>query len=256
MSLQRGGCNKIVAWVGPLLFTIGERMHQMGGVTGSALVADDVGAVLRALANPNRLRLLEMLQTPRSYSELILPPTRDGGRGPRHISRQAAKRHLDALVAIGVVEKVAGSGSEPRFLVHPPRLFLLLERLRALACLRAEPPILHETLPHKPVVPPPPDGPHLVLVKGVAEPRVFPLEKGAAWTIGRSREADIVLDYDPCVDPLHARLDVWDHGLAITDLGGRNGLLVDGRSVKASSTVALPHGALVGVGLSLLLVRH
>ncbi|OFW01591.1 MAG: hypothetical protein A3I61_06110 [Acidobacteria bacterium RIFCSPLOWO2_02_FULL_68_18] len=57
---------------------------------------------------------------------------------------------------------------------------------------------------------------------------VIDLEAGESKTVGRGRQADVVVD-DPGLSRLHARLSIDDTGqLAIDDLGSTNGIFVNG----------------------------
>lgn len=214
--------------------------------------------VLRALGNVNRLRLLDLLQVPRSYAELSLSPSRGPSRGTstRAISRQAIRRHLDPLLELGIVVRLEGNGREPRYVVDRARLYAELDRLRRLEQVRAD---VELDGPEREVDPPfrvePPDAPHLVLLRGADEGRVFPLH-GREALIGRKRALNVSLDYDPGVSPIHARVRRLAGGIAVTDAGSRNGTWLNWRRIPAEREVPLRHGDVLGVGTSLLLFRE
>jgi pSer/pThr/pTyr-binding forkhead associated (FHA) protein len=73
--------------------------------------------------------------------------------------------------------------------------------------------------------------------------RRHPLRLGT-WTIGRTSEADLVLDHAD-VSRVHARLRVDGQGAEIEDLGSKNGTRIAGRSVERER---LDHGARVQFG--------
>ena len=77
--------------------------------------------------------------------------------------------------------------------------------------------------------------------------RTFPVGKGL--TIGRSAEADIVLD-DPHVSRLHARVTPTASGLVVEDLKSRHGVRVNGTVV--SSRTAVVHGDRIAIAEHLL----
>ena len=77
---------------------------------------DDAGAVFEALGDPLRRRLVERLAEVGSST-----PTRLAADLP--VTRQAVSKHLDALLAAGLVERTR-EGRESRFALAPGRLEL------------------------------------------------------------------------------------------------------------------------------------
>lgn len=217
--------------------------------------------LLKTLANVNRLRLLEILQSPRAYAELSLPPSRPlpAEAGTRIISRQALHQHLRALHQLGLVEKlVSGDRPEPQYVANRVRIYEELERLRRLARVRPEVEVaqgVRETPP--PFLVEGVDAPHLVLLRGADEGRVFPLAtRPAEWVVGRARAAAVCLDYDPGVSPAHARIATTGGPLHVEDLGAVNGTWVNWRRLPPHAPARLAHGDVLGVGTSLLLYRE
>lgn len=233
------------------------------GIVGE-LAADswhrDTERLLKTLGNVNRLRLLEMLQSPRAYAELTLPPSRGPAAGSltRVISRQALHQHLRALTKLGLVEKVSTPGRpEPQYVVNRPRLYAELERLRRLERVRPDVEIPHPvrdvSLPFKVDAAP---GPHLVLMRGADEGRVFPLRRASdPLVVGRARTAGVCLDYDPGVSALHARVVQGTGKAEILDLASQNGTWVNWRRLPPDAPRHLVHGDVIGVGTSFLLYR-
>lgn len=217
--------------------------------------------LLKTLANVNRLRLLELLQSPRAYAELSLPPSRPlpAEAGTRIISRQALHQHLRALHRLGLVEKlVATDRPEPQYVADRVRIWEELERLRRLARVRPEVEVPH---PVREVQPPFLVGdvgsPHLVLVRGADEGRVFPLAARATeWVLGRARAAAVCLDYDAGVAAAHARLAAAGGPVTVEDLGTPNGTWVNWRRIPPHAPARLSHGDVLGAGTSLLLYRE
>ena len=70
--------------------------------------------------------------------------------------------------------------------------------------------------------------------------------------IGKGPRNDIVIA-DPAVSSAHATIRVEDGGYTISDMGSRNGTVVNGERVEGSR--ALKHGDVIGVGLSKLTFR-
>lgn len=216
---------------------------------------------LKALANVNRLRLLEELQTPQGYGDLDLPPSRIDEQGDpgRAITRQALRRHVEELMGIGVVIPVSSSrGGAMRFTVDRARLYGIVEQLRKLATVEPEMAVPHGTvdLSAPPRADPAP-GPHVVLVRGVHEGRTFPLERGREeWLVGRSRATPICLDYDPYISGTHARILRKDDGFVLADLpGNKNGTYLNWTKLERGGFAPLKSGDILGLGTSLLVFR-
>jgi hypothetical protein len=68
------------------------------------------------------------------------------------------------------------------------------------------------------------------IVELVLEDGTYPLEGRGPWTVGRSKECDIVVA-DPNVSRKHARLSRADNGFVVEDLGSTNGTLLDGAPI-------------------------
>lgn len=81
--------------------------------------------------------------------------------------------------------------------------------------------------------------------------RRHPLRIGV-WTIGRTDEADVVLDHVD-VSRRHARLHVDALGAEIEDLGSKNGTRIAGRSVERER---LDHGVRVQFGDLVVEIDH
>lgn len=211
---------------------------------------------LVSLSSPTRIALLRALRSPRVLAEIEV---RSGEReeGP-NIARQSVSKHLDKLVEAGFVSTrdVVREGRDTvEFVVNHQAIFLLAEEVRALARLRPalEPegetagrPLSDLALGK---------GPCLVVAKGLEEGTTFPLRPEAdrrAWLVGRRRDAEVPLDFDPSISSRHS-LVTWDgRAHVVEDLGSRNGTLVNFRSLAVGERRALRHGDLVGVGRCLL----
>lgn len=223
------------------------------------LTPDELERLLKALANVNRIRLLQTLQRPKGYRELDLQPSREDswGSDERAITRQAVRGHLKALMDIGVVRE-ARDGDGASFVVNHARLFGVVEELRQLATLRPTAEAGDATMnldartPGVDVA-----GPHLALVRGVEEGRAFPLlSDRAEWTIGRRRSAEICLDYDPYVSSDHARIVRRDGAFFLMDApASKNGTLLNWSRVARGALAPLKAGDVVSVGRSLLVFR-
>src|SRR3954452_8452339 len=69
-----------------------------------------------------------------------------------------------------------------------------------------------------------------------ASSQVVPLPRGP-FTIGRAAEADLAID-DPSISRLHSRLLVTDESVVLSDVGSRNGTLLNGVLVAGPRQVA------------------
>lgn len=78
----------------------------------------------------------------------------------------------------------------------------------------------------------------------------FPV--GAGVSVGRSSDADIVLD-DPYASEFHFRIVVQDGAVVLSDLGSTNGTYVNGRRVTVPTT--LGKGDSIQVGNTILEIR-
>lgn len=220
---------------------------------------DDLEQVFKALANVNRLKLLDQLSRPRGYGDIDLQPSRDdpAGSPDRPISRPAIRRHLQKLIEVGVVHE-QDHGNHKRFLVDHARLFALLQQATDLATVQPEVHLDGQTMDLDASRDrSPSSGPHLVLVRGVREGQTFDLNgHGERWTIGRRQEAEISLDYDAYVSGQHATVLAKDGGHVLVDLPeNRNGTRVNWQTVKPGVPVPLSPGDVIGVGMSLLVYR-
>lgn len=80
------------------------------------------------------------------------------------------------------------------------------------------------------------------------------LGEARALTLGRSVEADLVVDEEHAA-PLHVRLDIMADGQVLaSDLGSVNGILVAGRRIHGAERLALP-GNLLRIGRMRIRVR-
>ncbi len=78
----------------------------------------------------------------------------------------------------------------------------------------------------------------------------FPV--GAGVSVGRSSDADIVLD-DPYASEFHFRIVVHDGSVVLSDLGSTNGTYVNGRRVTVPTN--LGKGDSIQVGNTILEIR-
>lgn len=219
-----------------------------------------IARALFALGNPARLALLKQLRTPKLISEIRVTAGERDELGARTISRQAVREHIERLLEIGVVstQPTARERGSLEYSMNHQALYALSEEFRGLARLRPE------SEPMNPTEAAPQGrqaairGPCLVLVKGLDEGRVFPLQGSRdGWTIGRRRGVEVALDFDPFVSSENARILRGDGRWLLQDLAeSKNGTSLDLRPMARGSTLPLASGALIGVGRSMLLFRE
>ncbi|MGB0652353.1 MAG: FHA domain-containing protein [Thermoplasmatota archaeon] len=226
-----------------------------------ATLGDDkeaLAGLLKALANPRRLALLEFLTEPRAIDEVAQT---------LGLVRQTAQRHVDRLVAAGLVERVRsrrGQGPSNHFRVSPQRLFVLHEQLGRACGVELEPsdgpqaeravttPLATGTpLPKEPRV-----APVLAIVHGMRVGTVVPLIGEGPWAIGRDPTSALCIDYDPFASTRHAEVARSDDGgFEVVDLYSSNGTTVDWQPLMRGGRRPLSSGAVIKAGRSLLVFR-
>lgn len=209
-----------------------------------------LAATLAALANPTRIAILRELRTPRTLSDIRILHDEE----ERPLSRQAVRVHLERLLEVGVAGRLGAESSSPAYLVEHRKLFGASEELRTLAALRpmGDPGGDLTEMMTQAQDGSTPRGPRLVIVRGLAEGTVFSLDgRRDAWVIGRRRDAEVSLDYDPFVSSDNAIVRRAGGAHVIEDVAGsRNGTLVNFARIAAPTR--LKHGDVVGVGHSAL----
>lgn len=223
-----------------------------------------LASFLSALAYPVRLELLHKLQFPHTVGEIEVTPHREdrGRRQDRPLARQTVQGHLDKLMAAGLVraEPVEQSGKQiPAYQVDPSRLYALIEEIRRLSVMYAG---KGATAPGTGTVkadrePVQAEGPHLLLVHGVYEGKVFPLDSSTrgedGWVIGRDPDLTFSLDYDPFVSERNAKITREDGRFVVHDLeASKNGTYVNWHQLPEGGSWELTSGEVIGVGRSLL----
>jgi DNA-binding transcriptional ArsR family regulator len=244
------------------------RPHGWPMSAGEPVDYDRLEEVLRALAYSSRLELLGMLRTPRAPQDLRLAPgqTRPGENPDRTISRQAIQAHLDKLVEIGVVaarERGEPGGRGKEYVVNTQRMYQFLEELRKIATLTPSSALPREdTIEAMPGAPArAEEGPHLLLVHGLAEGKVFPLRRadlrdGRGWILGRKPGLHVSLEYDPFVSVENAEIVPRPGGFELLDLrSSKNGTWLNFRRLGKEERVALRPGDVVGAGRTFLVFR-
>lgn len=213
---------------------------------------EDLASVLEVLAQPVRLALVHRLARPAFVPELV---------GEFGITRQALKKHLDALVAAGLVTgRAARRGALPatQYAASPAGLFAFKEGVLALA-VHGDPALRvpTSTMPSHaaPAVAGHSAGAGLLLVHGESPGRWFPLGAKDSWVLGRDGGADVAIPYDPFASARHALLRRGPSGWTLTDMRSTNGTRVNFRPIAPGEAVAVRPGDLLTVGRSHLLLR-
>lgn len=226
---------------------------------------------LQVLGYASRLELLLQLRQPRKLDEIELTPSeaRAGDNPDRTISRQAVQHHLDRLMDVGLVRMGSTEGDDGRtrhtYRTDTPRLYAVLEELRRL--LEVSPP--GEVEPYRTTRLEDPiedraadrDGPHLVMVHGIEEGRIYPLRPDTrdpprGWVIGRDPEADVALPHDPFVSTENAEVLPDGDGFKLLDLRtARNGTFLNWEQIPVGGARPLSQGDVIRVGRTLLVFR-
>lgn len=233
------------------------------GVHGEdrAAALERLSETLRVLGTANRLDLLQKLLVPRTTSEISIAPSRDDAdrNAERPISRQSLDHHLERLQSVGLVAARAAKRdgrSVTEWQTNAGRVFLVADELRRLS---ATPPSTTATMASPDgaagelgALPP---GPCLLLANGPWEGRAWALDGPGPWRIGRERDKEIAITYDPFVSREHAIVRRAGSALEVEVASKRNATLLNWRPVDGSSTIRLVPGDTLGVGRSLLVVR-
>ncbi|MHB8584809.1 MAG: FHA domain-containing protein [Thermoplasmatota archaeon] len=218
--------------------------------------AEDLAGRLRALAHPNRLRILRLLTQPHHLEEIA---------SALGLARQSVQDHLDPLVAAGLVERVAGRGQRGPvvdYVIVIPRLFGLYEEIgnafgvvgRELtesihARLRTERVDASRTSNLRT------DVPRLTIVHGMRIGETTLIEGAGPWTIGRDVGMTLTLEYDPFVSTRHAEIRRQGGGFEVVDALSSNGTFLDWLPLPRGGAAPLRNGSLLRIGKSLLLFR-
>ncbi len=215
-----------------------------------------LAATFSALASKPRLAMMRELRVPRTVGEIEIQGARRGA--DRVIARQTVRTHLDRLEEAGLVltqESSRAGAPAKEYLLNHPMLFALSEELRELARRRGLVEPHAGTMEMRSGAPAAIEGPRLVIIKGADEGRVFELDRARAqsWTVGRSRDASVPLDYDPFVSSLNSLVRATPSGYTVEDLpSSRNGTRLDLRRLGAGERAPLRHGSILGAGRSAL----
>lgn len=235
----------------------------MTGVEGprvDSLPAKEVDFValardLKPLSNEKRLELLHYLTRPHYLEEIA---------SHLKMARQAAQKHIDSLLELGVLKKQPGrrdSGPVQEYVVVPQRLFALAEEFGKLGVfkpLAAEDAIMRtQVVTRMPKATPAPVGPALTVVHGMSTGKVFRLIGGdGPWTIGRDADRTVCLDYDPFVSNRHAEVALKGGQHVLVDTFSTNGTFLNWDRLARGGEVALTPGDVIGVGKSLMVFRR
>lgn len=216
-----------------------------------------LAAVLKVVASPTRLRVLQALRVPKKAADLRIPAEEDrGGLHPeRLLSRTTLIEHLDVLQEAGLVERLPGDAG---FVVNQQNVFAMVEALGRLARIRPVVEVdVEVTRPQaKAPAPEQPTGPRLVLAHGPREGHAFPLGGDGPWMVGRHANADVRLDYDPHVSRQQVVLRKERGGFVVEALReSTNPSRLNFHELAPGHAVPLPAGAVLSVGASRLVFQ-
>ncbi len=228
---------------------------EAGGVKRALEDADleRLAGLLLPLSSPVRLRLLRFLTTPHYLEEVA---------SHLKLTRQAARKHLDKLVAIGVLDRKPGTrdtGPVTEYVINPQALFLVYDEFEKLGSLRRDErsDVMLRTVAEPGVRSPAAGaaGPCMWIVRGlnIGLRAALPPKDGREWVIGRDVRCDLVVAHDPYASNRHAEIRRENGAYVLTDLRSTNGTKHNWALVARGGEVPLRHGDLVGVGKTLLL---
>lgn len=217
--------------------------------------ANELDTLFRALANENRLQILQLLRSPHVTAELNISHAgaNHDGATPRMISRQALCRHLDQLRAAGLVLRDPHSDPRQPSYVTSPSAMLKSVRLIYEA-------LVAENAPARTAPLEVPRGPHVIVLDAPSGEYVVPLDpRHDSWTVGRLPEDDIPLDFDPTVQIRHAVL-TRNRSDTHTDYGIETEAVLETAvnfvKVEPNRKTPIRHGDIVTIGGTRLAFRN
>jgi DNA-binding transcriptional ArsR family regulator len=250
----------------PIFFRRDSLARLVSGEVAQTTGYSSLARNLEALGSTARLEILHALRTPKALHEIHVMPavTRPGESRERPLSRQGVTRHLDQLVEIGLVNRASLEETARReaFVLNHERLFALVDEIRGLAKLRptlASPTSARTIDRRTDRATRLPDAPRLVVAYGRDDGVGYALSGGAGtkWRVGRSRECEIRLDYDPYVSSTNSILERSSEGFVLQDVPtSRNGTMLNWAPMRRGSTSRLAPGDVVGVGRSILVFQE
>lgn len=207
---------------------------------------------LKPLASPLRLEILRYLRHPHYLEEVA---------SHLGLTRQATRRHLDQLVAIGALERrpgVRSTGPVTEYVTSGQALFRIHDKFELLGSLSST-----DAVPNAVTLPATgaarrgglEQGPALCVVRGMETGRLLRLDGPGRdhWVVGRDGRCQIALPWDPFVSTRHAELRREGRRFLVTDLRSTNGSQVNWSPLLPGASVPLGHGDLLGFGRTLLL---
>lgn len=247
------------------LFHFAMRGPPMAESTDSAPQFRLLARNFEVLASEPRIELLHRLRTPRLIHEIRLEAPEAGlGRAGRPLSRQAISKHLRQLLSNELVHRIP-RGPRARgdtYVLNHQRLFALVDEMRNLSKLQpalSDPAAVGQTVPGERAgtgkLPAPP---RLLVAYGRDDGVAFGLNRpvGSRWRIGRAKDCEIRLDYDPYISSHHATLDrAGPHEFVLTDGASRNGTWINWARLPPGGSRALEPASLITVGRSVLVLQ-
>lgn len=228
------------------------RVHVEGQGVDQGTDPDALASALEVLANPTRIALLHRLGKPAFMPDLV---------EEFEMTRQALKKHLDALEGVDLVHaRQSRRGALPatEYTANPAGLFALKENVASLA-VHVDP----EVLPPAQTLTAATDGTGpsmrgagLLLVHGDSPGTWFALDPKNGWVVGRDPRGDVALPYDPFASARHALLRRVGGQWTLTDLHSTNGTRLNFRPLPSGEAVPVSPGDLLTVGKSHLLLRE
>lgn len=214
---------------------------------------DRIAGLLLPLASPVRLKILRYLTTPH-YLEEVASHVK--------LTRQAARKHLDKLVAIGVLARRSATrdtGLVTEYVIDQQALFLVYDEFEKLGTLRrrdARSDLVRTLAGGKGARPRSRGGgPCFWIVRGLDTGERLELGDltDREWVVGRDPRADLALAHDPYASNRHAMVTHEDGVHRLTDLMSTNGTFHNWERLPRGDGATLAHGDVVGVGKTVLL---
>lgn len=240
-----------------------------GQVIKESIDIEALAEDLQALANPNRLALIRLLERPR-YGEEIAQSL--------DMTRQSALKHIQRLEDRGFVRALHGrrkTGPVIEYQTVPARLFAVTMGIqeiskvkpsggpqirreeKTMSGLSQEEPLTEQVGAAKngdaaPFAKKPVDSSstvQLLFVTGPWAGRKIKLEGDRErWTLGRGDDRDIKIDHDPYVSNEHCEIQTGRNGFDVVDTYSANGTRLNYTNIPKGNRAPLRQGDVVTLG--------
>lgn len=228
------------------------------GTIVTATPLAELARSLKVLGNEKRLHLVRFLAVPHYIEEIA---------SELGVARQTALKHVEQLVEIGVVQRLAGRrphGPVVEYRTAPQKLFTTFDELGRLSSIdleTADEQMLMRSATDLIAARTGPEArrgtrhPVLTVVYGLPVGRTMQLSGSGPWILGRDASCPVCIDHDPFVSLRHAEMRCTGAEYELVDLYSSNGTAVDGQPLGRGHGTRVRDGSIVRLGKTLLVFR-